>query len=237
MRKRLWYLVLGMCFFTSCTKEVVIAEDSINMEKDEIMFTSEEYDVAKNQIKEVIVAVLNRAYDGESIDIEEFEKIASSKTGLTKEELISIEDKHFTRSSSNVGLSSKQEIVVNEMTEHFREKKTIDNSDLAYAMSICSNLSSIEQQEIVEGVLITKMTIESLEEIDGIDGIDGQMLNRAFAEKFLCSLACEGIGGVWGIMGRGILVAAGIGTGGLASAGVWVVTSVAGTMLAAVACP
>lgn len=173
--------------FTSCTKEVVIAEDSINMEKDEIMFTSEEYDVAKNQIKEVIVAVLNRAYDGESIDIEEFEKIASSKTGLTKEELISIEDKHFTRSSSNVGLSSKQEIVVNEMTEHFREKKTIDNS--------------------------------------------------AFAEKFLCSLACEGIGGVWGIMGRGILVAAGIGTGGLASAGVWVVTSVAGTMLAAVACP
>ena len=192
---------------------------------------------AKNQMKEVIVAVLNRAYDGESIDIVEFEKIASSKTGLTKDELINIENKHFTRSSSIDGLSSQQEIAVNEMIGHFRENKTIDNSDLAYAMSICSNLSSTERQEIVEGILITKITIESIEEIDGIDGVDGQMLNRAFVEKFLCSLACEGIGGVWGIMGRGILVAAGIGTGGLASVGVGVVTSVAGTMLAAVACP
>ena len=221
------------CFFmSSCNSDDL----TINNKQDFFPSSSDvSYVTAKNEIKDVLLSVKQQAFDGESIDVEEFENIISKKTGWSKEYIYQLENISFTRSSvedDNL-ISDAQKKVIKDLTTYFSEKKSICDDDLQYVSSLCSNLSEMEKQEIISGVIIAKMTIDAATEIENETATRGA---RTFAEKVLCNMSVSGIVGVWGIMGKGVLVAAGVATGGIGTAAVWVVTSAAGAALSAVAC-
>lgn len=224
------FFVFISLFVSSCSNE----ETNVQSNEDVTYNSSNPmYVAAKNEIKDVLGSVSERAFDGESIDVEEFEKIISEKTGLTKEQIIKIEDEGFTRSTEDnlKKISINQEEVINKLATFFSEKESITDDDLIYVNSLCSKLSDNERQEIVLGVLIAKMSIDAASELE-----INNLTRAGWTQTIICGLACEGCAGIWGYMAKGVLVAAGIGTGGGAAVAGWVVSAVGGIVLSKIAC-
>ena len=224
------FFVFISLFVSSCSNE----ETNVQSNEDVTYNSSNPmYVAAKNEIKDVLGSVSERAFDGESIDVEEFEKIISEKTGLTKEQIIKIEDEGFTRSTEDnlKKISINQEEVINKLATFFSEKESITDDDLIYVNSLCSKLSDNERQEIVLGVLIAKMSIDAASELE-----INNLTRAGWTRTIICGLACEGCAGIWGYMAKGVLVAVGIGTGGGAAVAGWVVSAVGGIVLSKVAC-
>ena len=175
------------------------------------------YQAAKVEVKGVLERIIDEAVIEESIDVVEFERIISEKTGWTKEEIIQKENEGQTRSSlcENDFLSSEQNNIINEIGTYFSKLSYISDNDVMYAEELCSSLPEEEKREIIQGVLVTKVTIDALYELEneGTSRATGsqQMNKLGWA---VCTLAVSSIGDVWSAMVIQSLIAAGATTAG-----------------------
>lgn len=194
------------------------------------------YKEAKEEIKDILLSVLENAFDGESIDVVEYEKIISEKTGWSKDEIMRIEDKGLTRSTSgDDGLISNEQMdVLVDLSTYLSEKESITDDDVRFAEHSCSRLPSNEQREIILGLLTAKVTLDALTELEAASSTRATNDSRLGAA--VCSLAVNGIGTLWSYMGTNVLIAAGVASGGAAVIG-GSVALLGSYFLGKVACP
>ena len=253
--KKLFYLLVAALTFaaTSCSNYEETTAVPFNSETTpkSTYLSSQQYEVVKSSMKNVLDSVAHNAWDGQTIDYEKFRLTLVANTSITNEESLALvaEGHQMTTASgySRIPLSIRN--AIEDLKAYFEGKNGVSDEDVAYVENvICANLSETDKENVMIGVLTAKAAGESTNEIFGhgqtragitheeqFEPINIDPGDLPFSVRtFCCNLAC-GVGGAFtGTIVKGVLVAAGV-TGGTGAV-VFIVGTVAGAIYSTIWC-
>lgn len=199
---------------------------------------SPDYQRAAVAVKEFYGEVIEHAYSDGAIDILAMEQIVIDKTGISQQQLVQLEMQTDLEGRSKV-LSD----VIAQIKVYFKMRREVTDRDVVWVDNLCQrySLSESDRQEVVNGVIIAKLTAESAMSLAVWNGpqtranfdlatVSPELLqiNGLRWNVFLCNLGCGAIGTIAGLGVQGVVGAA-IGAGSC-SAGTGAVAVVAGAV-------
>jgi len=199
---------------------------------------SPDYKRAAKAAKEFYGEVIEHAYSDGAIDVLTMEQIVIDKTGISKEQLVNLEMQTDLEGHGKV-LSE----VIAQIKVYFKMRREVTDQDVVWVDNLCQrySLSESDRQEVVNGVIIAKLTAESAMSLAVWNGpqtratLDFSNANADFLQingfrwkVFLCNVGCGAVGTIAGIGVQGVVGAA-IGAGSC-SGGTGAVAVVAGAV-------
>ena len=228
--------VLSSC---SESEETVVNPQTFSVANTRLPMHSDspDYKRAAKAAKEFYGEVIEHAYSDGAIDVPVMEQIVIDKTGISKEQLVQME------MQTEEELDPEVAEVVKQIRVYFKMRRQIADQDVEWVDNLCRRhgLSDEVREQVVNGVIIAKLTAESAFDLalwngqaptratfDHAIDIDVVQIKGFSTRVFLCNVGCGIIGSLagWGVKG---VIAAAV-TSGSASGGTGAAVVVAGAL-------